>query len=1294
MSINLIYFLTLFCYSLSIECEQGKYGETCESDCDPHCDVQRQNCDQQTGACTYCRDGYFNNKNNPIECLKCSDTCKLTCTAEQCTECKEDKGYGKFCDKECSNCKYDDTAKKYCDREGICVGACEKGFYGDMCEDKCLNCKVECSKSDGKCTECEEGYYPPFCKECNKKCLLCESEKKCTKCIDRELYGSLCENTCNENCFDDKEKETKCDLETGNCFSCNEGFFGDKCDKKCLDENCIKCDKTSGLCLQCDINFYLNDDKGCTKCNDNCDRCTKDKCIECKRGDFYGDLCDKECPLHCSIDSILKRKCDRDSGKCVYGCEEFFTGELCDSCILGKKGTNCTEKCSEGCDLEQGNCDKETGECPVCKEGKWGKECDQSCPENCAKCSKDGTCEECKEDFYLNPEKKCIACAENCEGGCTIQGCTSCKEDKFYGEWCDSPCPERCEKSQCDRKGNCTCQEFFEGEKCDHCEFGHTGYDCKDLCNEGCDINKEKGINCNQDGTCDCKIGFFDYKCDQKCNANCDLKDGNCDKVSGSCSKCKDGYYGTQCEKQCTPNCIKCDINSGDCLQCQDKFFIFEGLCEKCSNNCLDSTCNSTTGRCEKCSKNDQYGPFCNSTCPLHCAMNTTEDRKCDRETGVCESCEPNFDGVKCDTCIDGKYGENCENPCPEHCAGTKKCDITTGACESCENGYWSELCDLECDHHCDIAKFNCLKKDGQCTSCQDGYYVKDRNCSSCFENCEYKCTETQCERCKVGWFGDKCTIECNSQCKDRECDQKSGACHDCNEGSYGETCDKDCNGCLGGCNKKNGVCNLHECKEGYYNPLTCGEQCNVVCKEKKCDLYTGECIECEGKRWGNMCQYKCSSKCDDDLRVDCCYANQNEIQYKSINISTTVSQNILKKSTIPKISFLFGEHKIAIDAYVDFDSNSPLVVFDKANPPTMTKGSINTNPQYNASDSKTYKPVSDVVIDTSKFNYISIDGVYATESLTLATGETMTVHFLKGQSVSVDPKFSISEEVNAFIGLGFLNFFNEDLIAEKKIDKNIMSYDNTTKSFLFGDYTQLIKEQFTKMTTLIPLNPIKYNAGYTIKAKLRGFAYSNRKAYRDEQNITLSFGATSSFIFSTVLQPFFEKIFFGSLFNNGCVLIEKAKDLKEFLCTNEAYNNNEMEKFGIIIDDYIYYLPKTLLFVKQSDGYHFQIQLKKKAEIVLGKEFIEYFPFVINSGNGTLGFIGDTKKLNIPLLEIPSEWPDTNSGDYFTPGTIALFVIFSIVGLLIVIYIARICMRRNKEIDFEDSFFEKKEIN
>ena len=72
MSINLIYFLTLFCYSLSIECEQGKYGETCESDCDPHCDVQRQNCDQQTAACTYCRDGYFNNKNNPIECISFS----------------------------------------------------------------------------------------------------------------------------------------------------------------------------------------------------------------------------------------------------------------------------------------------------------------------------------------------------------------------------------------------------------------------------------------------------------------------------------------------------------------------------------------------------------------------------------------------------------------------------------------------------------------------------------------------------------------------------------------------------------------------------------------------------------------------------------------------------------------------------------------------------------------------------------------------------------------------------------------------------------------------------------------------------------------------------------------------------------------------------------------------------------------------------------------------------------------------------------------------------------------------
>ena len=55
--------------------------------------------------------------------------------------------------------------------------------------------------------------------------------------------------------------------------------------------------------------------------------------------------------------------------------------------------------------------------------------------------------------------------------------------------------------------------------------------------------------------------------------------------------------------------------------------------------------------------------------------------------------------------------------------------------------------------------------------------------------------------------------------------------------------------------------------------------------------------------KWGKQCDRVCSNICEDDKRVDCCYAAQTGFSYKSIKIQPKFSFDKNTENTVPKIT-------------------------------------------------------------------------------------------------------------------------------------------------------------------------------------------------------------------------------------------------------------------------------------------------------------------------------------------------------------------------------------------------------
>ncbi|XP_056003582.1 multiple epidermal growth factor-like domains protein 10 [Ostrea edulis] len=311
------------------------------------------------------------------------------------------------------------------------------------------------------------------------------------------------------------------------------------------------------------------------------------------------------------------------------------------------------------------------------------------------------------------PEYSSYAHNELCEF--EVYGCPT---PGVYGENCDRPCPQNCQKRHCDIvTGTCLgCIPGYKGSFCDQpCDNKKYGMECKQNCG-----NCSDGMQCNHvNGSCPngCDVGVRGDKCDEECPK---------------------GRYGYNCQERCNINCgvpERCDKGTGQCQNgCQAGW----------KNHKCDSKCDGKT-----------FGLGCTRSCGV-CLGN----EQCHHVNGTCQNgCDRGYEGISCiQECPTGRYGENCAIACYPNCRG---CNRFNGRCESgCFPGWKGTFCEKECEER--MYGENCTRPCGQCRDLEQCHHIN----GTCLNGCNRGYQGGECtEECLEGWFGYNCEKKCSIQC-------------------------------------------------------------------------------------------------------------------------------------------------------------------------------------------------------------------------------------------------------------------------------------------------------------------------------------------------------------------------------------------------------------------------------------------------------------------------------------------------------------------------------------------------
>ncbi|PAA49318.1 hypothetical protein BOX15_Mlig011085g3, partial [Macrostomum lignano] len=318
----------------------------------------------------------------------------------------------------------------------------------------------------------------------------------------------------------------------------------------------------------------------------------------------------------------------------------------------------------------------------------------------------------------------------------------------------------------------------------------------------------------------------------------CSNRSELCDPFSGQCLNCRDGFYGKKCEV-CPPGHV---IETGS-----DR----KTICRPC--------------RCPgpAVSNSSQCPHFLNSALQRYprCPRNFAE--RCEAlgsDMDIC-TCKEGYDGVNCERCKPGYYGDPARNlpcqPCP--CSGNilmepGSCHNITGECLRCQNstGYYCELCTdwmfgdsvdaknctgCACDRNGTV---KCNRRTGECL-CRQG--VSGARCSEC-----------EPDRWGFGSAGGCRDCGCGNASLSSQCDRDTGLCQ-CRPGVTGDKCDRclpgyygygpdgctECTSCIGanfaGCDNVTGQC---QCVDGVR-----GERCDI-CRRGWLNTPQGGCKVCD----------------------------------------------------------------------------------------------------------------------------------------------------------------------------------------------------------------------------------------------------------------------------------------------------------------------------------------------------------------------------------------------------------------------------------------------------------------
>ena len=325
-----------------LQCQPGFLGTACEHDCTP-CPGY---CSKETGCYGQCKPGYYLNK---TECVNCPTEC-LSCMNEtHCITCQDDR-FGSRCQYPCRGCE------TTCDKDTGCTGLCSTGYF--------LNEYHALLSSSSRLAV-------TVCEECPEGCTSCKTTSECDECQDGR-WGKACQQPCNTECFQNRcHKESgvcigapcklgncnKCDS-SYNCISCQDRFYVD------INHTCQECPKTCKTGTVCSEK-YGNCLKGCnagwsgmkcdTRCNTGCFQCdqsNKNLCRTCER-DLFGENCETKCGIKCRLVIGEDNICERENGKCLWGCQSTWWGTLCNKrCSAFCNGTECNRDsgaCEHGC---------------------------------------------------------------------------------------------------------------------------------------------------------------------------------------------------------------------------------------------------------------------------------------------------------------------------------------------------------------------------------------------------------------------------------------------------------------------------------------------------------------------------------------------------------------------------------------------------------------------------------------------------------------------------------------------------------------------------------------------------------------------------------------------------------------------------------------------------------------------------------------------------------------------------------------------------------------------------------